>query len=267
MELNVKPMFQIISDLHEEFTSATIKGMVNSDADIVILAGDITHGVGLAELALQAAEAKPDIDFIVIAGNHEFYTNFDYSDYLDCLPHWNQLSNNLHFLENTSVVIEKYDLEVFGGIGWTNLNGLDDVNLLALQMSLNDFSFIKLNQQAMTPSKMRELNREFRATCLDAMSCSNARNKLVVSHFPQSIELKHSAYNVDLLTFYFCSDDNRLIEDLATLGVKSMVSGHTHDNFDLVVEGVRQVSNQIGYPHEDNFGENCQNSRKLFNLL
>lgn len=261
-------LFQIISDLHEEFCGTTIMDLVNPDADIVIVAGDITHGVGLAELALQAAKSNPDIEFIVIAGNHEFYQRgFDYQDYLSCVPLWNKLSNNLHFLENTSVVLSKFDLELFGGVGWSNISKLNDVNTLSLQLKVNDFKSISVNNQVLTPSKMRALNCEFRNACIKSMSASTAQNKLVVTHFPQSVELRHSKYPVDLLTCYFCSDDNELIRELATHGVGVMVSGHTHDNFDCIVEGVRQISNQIGYPHEDGDRKSLLNSRRLFRLF
>ena len=55
----MNPSFQIISDLHEEFSGITVKDLVNPQAYIVILAGDITHGVGLAEIALTAAKSEP----------------------------------------------------------------------------------------------------------------------------------------------------------------------------------------------------------------
>ncbi len=261
-------MFQVISDLHEEFSGVTVKELINPKADIVILAGDITYGVGLAELALKAAESEPQKEFIVIAGNHEFYhKHFDYLEFLACIPLWNQLSENLHFLENTSIVIDKYDLEVFGGVGWTNLRGLNDINMLSLQMKLNDFKYITVNKQSLTASKIKELNAEFRSSCIRSMSSSCANNKVVVSHFPQTLKLKHSGFALDLLTSYFCSDDDELIRELSNLGVKAMVSGHTHDSFDCVVEGVKQVSNQVGYSDEYNFSDNLQRAKKLFNLL
>ncbi|WP_413285035.1 metallophosphoesterase [Vibrio sp. MA40-2] len=242
--------------------------ITDPNAEIVVIAGDITHGVGLAELALQAAKSNPKIEFVVVAGNHEFYhKDFDYLDYLACVPLWNQLSGNLHFLENTSVIINRYDLEIFGGIGWTNLSALNDVNTLSLQMRLNDLKYITVNNQTLTPSKMKELNVQFRSACVKSMSESQAKNKVVVSHFPQSFKLRHSGFPVDLLTCYFCSDDHELIRELASHGVKVMVSGHTHDSFDCIVEGVRQVSSQIGYSHEDNFDNNLINSRKLHRLL
>lgn len=159
----MNPSFQIISDLHEEFSAITVKELVNPDANIVILAGDISYGVGLVELVLNAAKSEPQIEFIVIAGNHEFYQKgFDYLEFLNCIPFWNQLSENLHFLENSSIVIEKYDLEVVGGVGWTNLRGLNDVNTLSLQMRIHDFKYITVNKQKLTASKMRELNGFFR---------------------------------------------------------------------------------------------------------
>ncbi|MFH0255907.1 metallophosphoesterase [Vibrio rumoiensis] len=264
----MNPSFQIISDLHEEFSGITVKDLVNPQADIVILAGDITHGVGLAEIALTAAKSEPQIEFVVIAGNHEFYhKDFDYLDFLACIPLWNQLSKNLHFLENTSIVLDKYDLEIFGGIGWTNLRGLNDVNTLSLQMRLNDFKYISVNRQRLTAAKMKALNAEFRSACIKSMSSSCSKNKIVVSHFPQSMALKHSEFPLELLTYYFCSDDNELIRELSNLGVKIMLSGHTHDNFDSMVEGVRQISNQIGYPNENSFNDNLQRSKKLFSLL
>jgi hypothetical protein len=177
------------------------------------------------------------------------------------------LSDNLHFLENTSIVIDRYDLEIFGGVGWTNLEGLKAADTLALQNRLNDFKYITVNMTTLTPAKMKELNSEFRSACVKSMSESKANNKLVVSHFPQSFELKHSGYPVDFLTCYFCSDDNELIQELASHGVKVMVSGHTHENFDHIVEGVRQVSSQIGYPHESEFDRNLFRSRKLHQFL
>ncbi len=242
--------------------------VVNSDADIVIVAGDITYGVGLVELALQAAKSNPSIEFVVIAGNHEFYQKgFDYQDYLSCVPLWNELSNNLHFLENTSVVLSKFDLELFGGVGWTNISKLNDINTLSLQLRINDFKRISVNSQVLTPSKMRELNYEFRKACIKSMSLSTAQNKMVVTHFPQSFELRHSKYPIDFLTCYFCSDDNELIRELANYGVGVMVSGHTHDNFDCIVEEVRQISNQIGYSHEASYEKKLLNSRKLFRLF
>lgn len=267
VKVKMKPQFQIISDLHEEFCDLTVCELINPNANIVILAGDITSGISFVELALKAAKNFLDIEFIVIGGNHELHSNLDYVDYINNVPFWNQIADNLHFLENSSIYLSKYDLEVFGGIGWTNLNGLNDINLLALQLRVNDFKHIKVGGRLITTSKMKALNAEFVSACIDTMTKSNAENKVVVSHFPQSTELKHSAFNVEFITWYFCADNNNFIKELGELGVKSMVSGHTHDNFDRAVEGVRQVSNQIGYNHERGFDENVSKATRLFDLL
>lgn len=264
----MNPLFQIISDIHEEFSDIAITELVNPRADIVILAGDITQGVGIAEISLRVAKSWPEIEFVVVAGNHEFYhKSFDYQDFAECIPLWNKMETNLHFLENSSIVIDTYDLEIFGGIGWSNLRGLNDVNALLLQMRINDFRYITVNNQALTVSTMRELNARFRHACIQTMSASGAEHKIVITHFPQSVLLKHSAYPLDLMATYFCSNDDELIRELANAGVKTMISGHTHQNFDCVVEGVRQVSNQIGYPSEACFSNNVKNAKKLFRLL
>ncbi|PSV00498.1 hypothetical protein [Photobacterium kishitanii] len=47
----------------------------------------------------------------------------------------------------------------------------------------------------------------------------------------------------------------------------SEISNKAGSISDCVVHDVRQVSNQIGYPHEGNFGRNIKNAKKLFDLI
>lgn len=47
----------------------------------------------------------------------------------------------------------------------------------------------------------------------------------------------------------------RLEEQIRTLGSRVHVYGHQHRNRDLVINGIRYVSNCLGYPHERNRGE------------
>ena len=57
----------ILSDLHIEFGPFTLP---NTDADVVILAGDIHVGTRGIEWATRAIEGK---EVIYVIGNHEYY--------------------------------------------------------------------------------------------------------------------------------------------------------------------------------------------------
>ena len=260
------PRFQIISDLHAEISDVSISSLINDTADVVILGGDISFMNDSINQAHSAARSFPEIEFILILGNHELYqAKYDYNHLITALPKYNLLSKNLHVLENSSIWLEQYDLEIYGGIGWSNLRNVSTLDARILETQINDYSYITVNDMPLTVPIMRELNQVFRASCLACIRESVAKHKIVVSHFPQSLQLRHSGYPNGKLERYFCSDDDELVAELGSLGVMAMVSGHTHESYDIAIRGVRQVSNQIGYPFER--ANRFSNVKQLYSLL
>ena len=77
---------QLLSDLHNEFLRSgkqhadkKWQGFIpDSDADIIILAGDIDTGTQGLEWAIAESERLAK-DIIYVAGNHEFYGHWAYA--------------------------------------------------------------------------------------------------------------------------------------------------------------------------------------------
>ena len=57
----------MISDLHVEFAAFDLPTV---DADVLVLAGDVGHGLAGVQLAARWAAGRP---VLFVAGNHEFY--------------------------------------------------------------------------------------------------------------------------------------------------------------------------------------------------
>ncbi|MCY9873860.1 metallophosphoesterase [Vibrio barjaei] len=238
---------QIISDFHEEHHGHDIAPYINKDADIVILAGDISTGTTGVSLALDSAELHPSITHVVVFGNHELY-DLDYAEYLALVNMWNDLAPNLHFLENRSISLEN-GIEIFGGIGWSNLN---TPNHKELHERVQDFSAIDYYGKPVTIEDFRHFNNEYWSNAQKWFKTSTGKTKILVSHFPQSTALKHKQYEKNDLDYYFCADRDLEIKEAGEHGVSLMVSGHTHDSFSTSIQGVRQESRQVGYPFESN---------------
>jgi predicted phosphodiesterase len=94
---------QLLSDLHNEFyRHSGAPDIADSDADVVILAGDIDVGVHGLTWAISEAQ-RLDKPIIYVAGNHEFYHHD-----LALLEELRQIAagnERVHVLENDEVVI------------------------------------------------------------------------------------------------------------------------------------------------------------------
>jgi len=81
---------------------------------------------------------------------------------------------------------------------------------------------------------------------------------LIITHFPPSqINTSHpkyqnqSKYKKD----YFASN---ILNDMSnTNNIKGWIFGHTHFSNDMIINNVRLISNQMGYPNEDDINMNC----------
>ena len=105
---------QILSDLHNEFISeiprSTLSGKERyrlwmgkipiTDADLIVLAGDIDLGVKSLEWATEES-IRINVPFIYVAGNHEYYNH----EYCATLKKMRDIAEgtNVHFLENNEI--------------------------------------------------------------------------------------------------------------------------------------------------------------------
>ena len=123
-----------MSDLHLEFG---VYDLSKTDADVIILAGDINVG----SRALDWARFQTDKPVIYVLGNHE-YCHHAYSDLQDRIRE-EAAGTNVHFLENNSAIIY--------GVRFLGCTLCSDFNLLETQQEsmkhaealMNDYGQIR----------------------------------------------------------------------------------------------------------------------------
>jgi Icc-related predicted phosphoesterase len=121
----------ILSDLHTEFADFDLP---ETDADVVVLAGDVGVGTGGLEWLLKQRLDKP---VIYVPGNHEFYGH----DIALMEQLRSSAPPDVHVLDNQSVVIE--DVRFLGSILWTDFQLFGEIDKwFAIQRAchcMNDF--------------------------------------------------------------------------------------------------------------------------------
>jgi predicted phosphodiesterase len=247
-----KMKINLLSDLHLDLTN-TYKPE-NSDADVIVLAGDIADG---ANGILLAREAWPEQEIVYVPGNHEFYRH----DRVLMLDEMRKVAkrHGVYLLDGQS-----HDrLFFFSGhviLGctlWTDfcLYG-ESQKRNALNrgyMSLNDFYRIKENGQAFTPERSTELHQKAVAWLKNHLNfeyvedawkeaVASSCKMIVVSHHAPSMKSVSEQYKDNLLTACFASNLDELVSK-----ADLWLHGHTHNSADYRIGKARVVSNPRGY--------------------
>lgn len=231
---------QILSDIHLEFADLM---PVQTDADVIILAGDI----GKSSKGLEwARQSFPHQEIVVVAGNHEHYG----SDMLEERPYCGAVAEQLgiHLLENQSVVVG--DTRFLGATLWTDfrLFGYDQewFAIQAGQRGLNDFRLIREGGKPFTARRSQELHEASLKWLQHAIAEPHDGKTVVVSHHLPSMLSVADRFKQDLLSACFASN----LDDLFGR-MELWIHGHTHECFDYSSEGTRVICNPRGYPREN----------------
>lgn len=263
---------QIVSDLHMEFAPAP--DLANAgDADVLILAGDITCAdalysnptAGLDDLIQNGWYAKDAIAFrrlldrvsagwrhvIYVMGNHEHYRGrWDRTEGI--LRDEFKRYPNIHLLEQDRMEID--GVVFLGASLWSSLNDGDPFTLLSVRDMMNDYRSITEkngpNYHKLRPIVTLEKHRQT-VGWLDHMLGEDKRPTVVVTHHAPSRQSIHHSYNNasnDMMNGAFVSSLEHLMMDRDHL--RLWVHGHTHNRFDYEIDGTRVVCNPRGYPGE-----------------
>lgn len=231
---------QIVSDLHTEFGDFELP---ETDADVIILAGDI--GVGMVGLEW-IAQQNFDRPVIYVPGNHEFY-HHDIS-LLDALK--KQSPEGVYVLNDDMTIIN--GVRFLGTILWTDfeLFGLADKYFCMQQArhGMADFNVIQNQGRVFSPEDSIALNR-FSADWLRCMLAEKFSGPTVVvtHHLPSGLSV-HPRYAGNMLTPAFASNLEYL---MAGDRVALWVHGHSHDACDYEIHGTRVVCNPRGYAPDE----------------
>jgi len=227
---------QIFSDLHLGFARFE---PAPSDADVVILAGDIdikSRGVNWANDTFQCP-------VIYVCGNHEFY-----GGHIDhtlrkmkeaAAPH-------VHVLENETLILDKTRFLVT--TAWTDYSSTGDVvaSKRAAWECMNDFAVIRADEgyRRLYPDDLIAKSKAAFAWLTQELEKPFDGQTVVVTHHAPVLDYVGDTLPENLIAAY--ANDWPELLDKADL----WVYGHTHASADFLKNGCRVVSNPRGYPNQ-----------------
>ncbi len=219
----------ILSDLHLDHAAYTPEETI---ADLVILAGDIAEG-DAGVLWAKASFNKPTI---YVPGNHEFYdSSFTMNEHIQRMKQAAE-GTTIHVLNNEVIIID--GVRFIGSTMWSSLHRAPDV-LYSDQSYINVGSGTFSKEYAQT---LFETNREWLKTELE--KDFNGKTVVITHHGP-SKQSVHAQYAGNEWNPCFVTDVEQLMGDAVCL----WVHGHTHNNFDYVIDNkTRVICNPRGYP-------------------
>ncbi|WP_296592134.1 metallophosphoesterase [Methylophaga sp.] len=235
--------FQLFSDLHLEMGDSFIPP--DSDADVIILAGDINTGLKGLEYAEKLIK-QFNKDVIYVPGNHEFY-RYDIMILREEMQLFAKAHPKLHLLDNNMVTI--HGVRFIGSTLWTDyaLDGSRDKQKTMdfIGFYLNDHRLIKNGDQRFTPQDALALHIEAKSFLQLKLSEPFEGKTVVVTHHAPSLFCHHPDFEMDEMAAAFISDCDDLLKYADV-----WCFGHTHANVDMDINGCRVLSNQKGYFRE-----------------
>lgn len=214
---------QILSDLHTDLGKFKFENP--NDAEILILAGDLSNGGFIKNEMLRQNIFNKWKYIIFILGNHEFYTKK-----FDVIKKWREFAEeheNFIFLHNES--IELLGKVFYGGTMWTN--NRDPIMQQIAKLNMNDYKYVTL-------STVDYMHKEF------INNIKDVKPDVIISHHAPCVFSIAERYKTDKLTPLYYEDMSELINlKQPTL----WVHGHVHHSNDYQLYNTNIVSNPRGY--------------------
>lgn len=234
---------QILSDLHLEFERIHPP---KTDADVVVLAGDIHTGLkGLT----WAQEFFHDRHVIYVLGNHEYY-GYSIPRLADKLRLQSE-DTNVHIIENEVISIE--NIQFLGCTLWSDfkLFGDEGYARIEAQYQINDYRMIRYGRKfrKLTPLDTQMLHMQSVRWLNQALNDSSVETRVIVTHHAPSMNSVSNKFDAEGLTPAYVSNLDSLV---VSSGAGLWIHGHTHESCDYSLGSTRVVSNPRGYPYFPN---------------
>lgn len=238
----------ILSDLHLEFAPFSPP---ETDADVVVLAGDIHVGANGLKWAI---ENFPNTPVLYVLGNHEYYGQ-GFPRHSDKLRRQAK-GTNVTVLECDEVEIG--DVVFMGCTLWTDyrLKGDPTKAGTKAEKRMADFRQIRVSP-GLRKLKFQDTARRHQQSLhwlFERVEAHVDRKKVIISHHapsPQSIPERHAGSSIGAA---YASDLEPFLEEN---DVSMWVHGHIHDPQDYAVGPTRIIANPRGYPEESNSSFNA----------
>jgi predicted phosphodiesterase len=233
----------VLSDLHLERGE---RELPPTDADAIVLAGDISTGTRGVEWARRAAAGRP---VLYVAGNHEFYGE----PLRGLIAQLRQAAadSSVHVLENDELVLE--GVRFLGCTLWSDFefDGPEnrELSMRVCERAVSDYHVIRADreQRPIGPGETLAVHRESRAWLEQRLGAGFDGPTVVITHHAPYIRWRPPKQVARLLAGAFVSDLSPL---MGGERVPLWIYGHTHRVADVRLAGTRIVSNPCGYPDE-----------------
>ncbi len=256
---------QLLSDLHNEFLrhgkdhpdhhwSGSIP---DTDADVIVLAGDIDLGVKGVEWAITESE-RLDKTILYVPGNHEFYRH----EYFSVKEDIARLCESTNVFCLDPGIFTHEGVRFIGTTLWTDyradISVPHDLAMFYISNNLSDHRVIKYKSGGaygrFKPQHALAIHRqELNWLSRQLKNDFDGKTIVVTHHGPHPI-CQHPAFPLSEMSGAFHSNLSDLIE---ANDIHIWAFGHTHANLDEIVFNTRIVSNQAGYPGEAVIGFNA----------
>lgn len=241
--------FQILSDVHLEMR--TTIPQIPIRAKILALCGDIGYPKSdIYKSFIKWSSENFELVF-VITGNHEYYDKKTPMQEIDqMIRDMSREYRNIVFLNKEHKILRSGERRflIFGATFWTDLTGSFYVKRL-----LNDYKEITILRSApgeprkrspVSPIDITAIHKETLNALQKVIDKGNDMEIVILSHHLPS---RKCLPRLDEYSPAYASNLERFL-------VKSVIlwaCGHSHSSIDTIFNGVRILSNQMGYPHED----------------
>lgn len=248
------------SDLHLEFRE-DFKPPLDSDADVMVLAGDICTFGTLDRLArFLDGWTKP---VIYIAGNHEYYGKDDsmptpMRDVKTMLHTLAKTQPNMAFLDNSGVSFD--GVQFFGGTMWTDFDKSDKLAMIRAQRGMNDYRCIYNIVETLSTADTVSFHNEYVERLIAWFNAPLTGPRVVISHHSPVYNQETRYAKSDLWPAYLSLDMPAIIGKYQPA---LWLYGHTHECHDQMCGDTRVISNQRGYPMKGHLCEGFDPQGKI----
>ena len=234
--------FQVLSDLHiehfrgDENAIETFLKSLLTDANYVLMAGDIFSFHGLDFQAEILGDVFKDKCVIYTPGNHEYYGT--YRETMNDKLGYVMGMNGIIFLENEYIEID--DVVIIGSCGWA-----DRFNNNGYKM-LNDFRLI--GDLIRDKYHVLKWGMEARKYIEDTIKQHQNKKIVVLTHNAPVMDMIPPEYIGSPLNEFFANDWIDLIKDY---NINTWISGHSHQHKIIERYNTQFIENSFGYYNYD----------------
>lgn len=236
----------LLSDLHLEYQNYVPDPVAVSQADVVVLAGDIREGPKGIDWAQRTFAGKP---VVYVLGNHEYYQRV--YPKLTLYMREKAAGSDVHVLENESWVLG--DTTFHGATLWTDfkLFGHPDDFGPMCEERMKDYRYIRYepSRSLLRSADVASIHAHSLQWLKDSVTGSQTRYNVVVSHHAPSLKSLPSQHHEKILAAAFVSDLEAVIQSLQP---DLWLHGHIHRNRDYRIGNTRVCCNPRGSPGDPN---------------